>query len=845
MQDSKLKKISLKLKETKTDKNSSNNNNKNEAEESDKTEDGNQFELKQEKNSKNSLILNNNKKTKINKEEKDKRVKCISNIYTDNVYTNNIHNKNVYNNNVYNDIIYNNNSNNSNNSNDDNKTILYNGLNQTKKNNNKQINPNKLKNTLHTNKNNTELINLKRNNNNRSNENNIFNVTIKHENLWSNTKEKDICNYHLEEKPNEKEKVKEKKKPNEKEKPNEKKKPNEKEKVKEKKKPNEKEDEEEVTYLTYCDDGYLRGMLKNATISPSLHFFLGTKVISFLNEKERDIFSLTCKLMYFEVYSLNNLKSLYKNKFISNEKRPFLWKNILLAENKYISIDLYKELKKQNSSFQKIIEKDIYRTFPNNSIFLNKETDMYKKLSDVLKICSIYFKKIGYCQGMNYVAAIFLLVFRNKIDTVRCFIALLRNFNLKEMFIYKFPELKNIIYQLKVLIKAYLPDLSVYLKKNKIKVDFFCINWFMTLFSQDLSFENTVKLWDMFFLFGIKILIKLSLILLSHYAHKIILLPYDEALTFLKKITKLPFMNFLFNEHTFFSHLKKFKVTNRILQQIIILKKNKEKVQIQVKKRNDGKLICFVMTNVGIKTDESEKNNFLFDCSPLNSFQHNGLQNPGLQKPGLQKPGLQQPGLQQPGLQKPGLQKPGLQKPGLQKPGLQNLTLKTNEWSKSDTFFSKFVDMFKNNNYNSSNNKEFDENNQSNNISINNRNITIYNNVSNNINYNGLNNIKIISPFDNFFFSNKLHIHNSPSPFKINNGLLYNKYMNVKQDTVKTGTYNINKNINDKNINDKNINDKNINDKNINDKKEKSLLIKNVSKKHIEANVYYDFNFTK
>ncbi|SBS86500.1 GTPase-activating protein, putative [Plasmodium malariae] len=399
------------------------------------------------------------------------------------------------------------------------------------------------------------------------------------------------------------------------------------------------DEEEEKQYLTYCDDGYLRSVLKNAVISSSLRVFLGTKVISFLNEEERCICSLTCKLLFFEVYSLSNLKNLYKNRFISNEKRSFVWKAILLADNTYMSEEAYTKLNNINSSYEKIIEKDIDRTFPRNPSFLNKEENMQNKLLDILKICSLYFKRIGYCQGMNYVAAIFLLVFQNKLDTVRCFIALLKNFNLKGMFIYNFPQLKKIMYQLNILIKAYIPKLFSYFKRKKIKIDFFCTNWFMTLFSQDLSFENTLKLWDIFFLFGLKILIKLSLAILHHHQKQILTLSYDEALTFLKSITKLPFTNYLFDEKNFFIYIKKFKVTNRILRQIILLKKNHEKVEIQVKKSYD-KVRCSLLLRTSSKerqnTDklkDAPSDNFMdkfmdmFKGSNYNAFNSNSRRN--------------------------------------------------------------------------------------------------------------------------------------------------------------------------------------------------------------------------
>ncbi|EUD68191.1 hypothetical protein C922_01209 [Plasmodium inui San Antonio 1] len=364
-------------------------------------------------------------------------------------------------------------------------------------------------------------------------------------------------------------------------------------------------------YVTYCDEGYLRGLLKKALVTPSLKAFLGTRVISFLNEKERHNCSMACKLLFFETYSLGNLKNIYKSKFIRSEKRSMIWKMILLGENTYLSEDLFGELTRRRSTYEGIIEKDVPRTFPQRffppaggDVTIDVMGDVsgaateaipsgqastdgpppQEELFDVLKICSLYFQNVGYCQGMNYVVAILFLVLKDKLHTARCFIALLKIFNLKGMYIYNFPQLKKIMYQLKILIKGYFPKLSSYFRRKKIKVDFFCINWFMTLFSQDLTFEQTVKLWDSFFLFGLKILIKLSLIFLSHFERQILSLSYEEALTFLKSMTRFPFTDYLFEEKNFFPYLRRFKVTNRTLRQIIFLRKNRIRFEVHVTK---------------------------------------------------------------------------------------------------------------------------------------------------------------------------------------------------------------------------------------------------------------------
>ncbi|EUT90556.1 hypothetical protein PFAG_00912 [Plasmodium falciparum Santa Lucia] len=471
---------------------------------------------------------------------------------------------------------------------------------------------------------------------------------------------------------------------------------------------------EEEKYSTYCDKGYLRNFLKNAIIRPNLQTFVGRKIISFLNEKERDIFSLTCKILFFEVYSVSNLKTLYKYQFISNEKRSFIWKAILLEDNTYISEEDYKELRNRKCLYDKAIEKDINRTFPKHPFFINKNMNMQDKLLDILKVCSLYFERIGYCQGMNYIAGILLLVFRKNIDTIRCFISMLKNYNIKGMFSYNFPQLKKIIYQLNLLIKAYIPKLFYYFKRKKIKIDFFCVNWFLTLFSQDLSFENTLKLWDLFFLFGMKILIKLTLILLYYHEDNIIHLSYDEALTYLKAITKTPFIDYLFQDDHFFTHLKKFKITNSMLTQIIMLKKSRQKINLLVKE-NNGKLRCSIQIKQNnkhtftSKIKEGFRNLFKLNenyVDYINYFyqkgdgeENNGNQNNGEEYNGKEYNGNQNNGNQNNGKQNNGNQNNGKQNNGNQNNVKQNNGEDTNKNNNNDDINNNIC----HNNYSSTN----------------------------------------------------------------------------------------------------------------------------------------------
>lgn len=55
--------------------------------------------------------------------------------------------------------------------------------------------------------------------------------------------------------------------------------------------------------------------------------------------------------------------------------------------------------------------RDITRTFPHHPLFRDSASLGVTLLGNLLKSCSLYSTNIGYCQGMNFVAAVFLFLY--------------------------------------------------------------------------------------------------------------------------------------------------------------------------------------------------------------------------------------------------------------------------------------------------------------------------------------------------------------------------------------------------------------------------------------------------
>ena len=100
--------------------------------------------------------------------------------------------------------------------------------------------------------------------------------------------------------------------------------------------------------------------------------------------------------------------------------------------------------------------------------------------------------------------------------------------------------IKKYYYVFERLIQIYLPDLHNVLRKNNVDSSYYISPWFITLFTNSLSGNNTkiiLRIIDMIILEGYNCIIRIGLVLLKHYQENLIKMKFEELLHFL--ITEL------------------------------------------------------------------------------------------------------------------------------------------------------------------------------------------------------------------------------------------------------------------------------------------------------------------
>ena len=198
-------------------------------------------------------------------------------------------------------------------------------------------------------------------------------------------------------------------------------------------------------------------------------------------------------IAWINIADLNNFKKGKEN----------LYKTLLSNMNKNDFID-----KKEED----VIIRDLHRTFPKSLIFNPKLGEGQRTLFRILMCFGSSNRNTGYVQGMGFLAALFLLYMdeENSFWMLNC---LFKKYGLEEVYMKDFPGLRKRLYILIKLIKKYMPKIYEQLNKYNISPTMYASQWFFTCFSNCLSFNIVVRIFDCFLLEGEKIIFRIALAL--------------------------------------------------------------------------------------------------------------------------------------------------------------------------------------------------------------------------------------------------------------------------------------------------------------------------------------------
>eukprot|EP01135_Chromosphaera_perkinsii_P005382 Nk52_evm63s343 gene=Nk52_evmTU63s343 len=195
----------------------------------------------------------------------------------------------------------------------------------------------------------------------------------------------------------------------------------------------------------------------------------------------------------------------------------------------------FSNLVSQDSEYCEIIMRDIDRTFPAHDEFKSGDGKIQTSLFNVLKAYSVFDASLGYCQGMNFVAAVLLMTLKEDDLAFDCLFFLLNHLDMRKLYLPQMEDLRIRLFQLGRLIHDRLPDLYNHLKSFDISPSLYAPQWFLTLFASDFSYAFAFRILDFVLLYGFNFMFSVSVSILHHLESKLLALrDMESILCFLK-----------------------------------------------------------------------------------------------------------------------------------------------------------------------------------------------------------------------------------------------------------------------------------------------------------------------
>lgn len=234
----------------------------------------------------------------------------------------------------------------------------------------------------------------------------------------------------------------------------------------------------------------------------------------------------------------------FVRKGIPSELRAQVWVDISGARKKMkLNRGKYQQLTGDSSLDEQTlhgIQTDIDRTFPDNINFSNNQADLRPALYNVLVAYAKHNPRIGYCQGLNYIAGLMLLIVRKEeaafwlLDVIVG--KLLPDYYAKDMFGLRVEQ-----EALREVVKVKMPDLFDHIERLGVSYTIFSTKWFICLYIDVLPVETVLRIWDCLFYEGSKVILRVALTMLSLNKERLLACrDFAQLCTAMKEITQGP-----------------------------------------------------------------------------------------------------------------------------------------------------------------------------------------------------------------------------------------------------------------------------------------------------------------
>ena len=220
-------------------------------------------------------------------------------------------------------------------------------------------------------------------------------------------------------------------------------------------------------------------------------------------------------------------------KGIPHHFRGIVWQLLCGAHDSPVKKQ-YAEYIKATSACEKVIRRDIARTYPEHDFFKEKDGLGQESLFNVMKAYSLHDREVGYCQGSGFIVGLLLMQMPEE-EAFAVLVKLMQDYRMRDMFKPTMAELGLCMYQLENLVQELIPDLHVHFQSQSFHTSMYASSWFLTLFTTALPLPVACRIMDVFLSEGMDVIFKVALALLTLGKDDLLCLDMEGMLKFFQK----------------------------------------------------------------------------------------------------------------------------------------------------------------------------------------------------------------------------------------------------------------------------------------------------------------------
>ncbi|KAK9385665.1 rab-GTPase-TBC domain-containing protein [Lipomyces mesembrius] len=212
--------------------------------------------------------------------------------------------------------------------------------------------------------------------------------------------------------------------------------------------------------------------------------------------------------------------------------RGLVWQSMAGAGDPILE-SLFIALIAEPSPYDKVIGRDLHRTFPEVEMFRERGGRGQIMLGQVLRAFSLYDMQVGYCQGLAFLVGP-LLMHMDERSAFCVLVRLMEEYDLRTMFTADMGGLHLRIFQFTQLLRKFVPAVDEHMENLGVQ-SIYATQWFLSFFAVTCPLNILLRIYDVIFAEGaLETLMRVAVAVMQANEERILALKEeDEVLQFL------------------------------------------------------------------------------------------------------------------------------------------------------------------------------------------------------------------------------------------------------------------------------------------------------------------------